>query len=154
MRLYRITSDVNRLLNCDTKTEAERIIDLAIQMNDIIFPQLYEYFGNLPDAMQTQLYANTFWLFMDEVVQSSRLVMDKFVEDGIFGEDWEQFFLETTNKLAETVLYEPSEINDSIVPESQRDFQIYLLAPIDRLLRYEKHQFYMSTSLSGVDDDM
>ena len=124
-------------MNCND-TEAEGIVQRAMLMENIVFPKLYKYFGNMPNISHIELYVNTFWQFMDGVVQSSRLIIDKFVEAGTFGEDWEQLFLETTNELAETVLYDPSEINYSIEPEAQREFQIYLLEPVDYLIRAQK----------------
>lgn len=153
LKLYRITSDVNRLLACDDEVESERITDLAIRMNDITFPKLYEYFAGLPNVRHTQFYADMFWMFMDEVVQSSRLVIDKYVEDGIWGEDWEQLFLETTNELATTVLYNPSEINYSVTPDSQREFLIYLLEAVDRRLKSEEVYLSKFMSQSKLDDE-
>lgn len=154
MRLYRITSDVNRLLNCEEEAEARHTINLFIQMHDIVFPRLYEYFGNMSNVRHTQIYADTFWSFMNEVVHSSRLIIDKLVEDDIFGENWEQLFLETTNKLAELVLYDPSKINYSLASELQQKFQNYLLEPVKRIIAYQKGHFYSRQSLlSGSDSD-
>ena len=135
LKPYRITSDVNELVNSNDDMEADCIIQQAMVMKNIVFPKLYEHFGNQPNIMCTQSYAHIFLEFVVEVVHSSRLIIDKFVEDGTFGEDWEQIFLETTNELAETVLYDPSKINYSVTPESQREFMIYLLEPVDCLIR-------------------
>ena len=153
LKLYRITNDVNQLLDCNYAIEKDRIIYLATQMSGIIFPKLYEYFSNLSDISHTQFYADTFWSFMDETVKSSRLIIDKFVEDGVFGKDWMQLFLKVTNELAETVLYNPSEINFSITPDSQREFQIYLLEPIDKQIASGKSRFLQSIPLLVTDDD-
>lgn len=154
LRLYRITNDVNRLIECKSEAERERIVEQSIRMDKIVFPKLYEHFCNLPDIDLAQAYANTFWMFMDEVVQSSRLIIDKFVEDGIFGEDWEQLFLETTNELAKAVLYNPSAINYSLTPESQQEFQIYLLEPVDYRIKREKIRFFQSMSQLESDDEI
>lgn len=137
LKPYRITSDVNALVNCND-IEAERVIQQAMVMENIVFPKLYKYFANLPDISYTQICANIFWLFMNEAVHASRLIIDKFVEAGTFGEDWEQLFLKTTNELAETVLYDPSEINDSITPKSQQEFEKYLFESVDLLIRQYK----------------
>ena len=67
-------------------------------MKDIPFPKLYEYFGNLENIRQSEIYVRIFWSFMDNLVRSSRLVIDRFMEEGAFGEDWEKFFLDITNK--------------------------------------------------------
>lgn len=154
LRLYRITNDVNRLIECKSEAERERIVEQSIRMDKIVFPKLYEHFCNLPDIDLAQAYANTFWMFMDEVVQSSRLIIDKFVEDGIFGEDWEQLFLETTNELAKAVLYNPSAINYSLTPELQQEFQIYLLEPVDYRIKREKIRFFQSMPQLESDDEI
>lgn len=138
LKPYRITSDVNELVNCNDDMEADCIIQQAMVMENIVFPKLYKYFANLPNISYTQICANIFWLFMDEAVHASRLIIDKFVEAGTFGKDWEQLFLETTNELAETVLYDPSEINDSIVPKSQQEFEKYLFESVDLRIRQHK----------------
>ena len=153
LKPYRITSDVNELVNCN-EIEAERIVQQAMVMENIVFPKLYKCFGNQPNINCTKSHVERFCSFMDEVVQSSRLIIDKFVEAGTFGEDWEQLFLETTNELAETVLYDPSEINYSIVPETQREFQIYLLEPVDYLIQIHKTIAEIVLSGSESNDDV
>lgn len=150
LQLYRITSDVNRLLLCEDEAEAERITAMAAGMINIVFPKLYDYFSFFPEINHTQHYADTFWLFMDETVKSSRLIIDKYVEDGVFGEDWVGLFLKITNDLAETVLYDPSEINYSITPDSEREFHIYLLEPVNSLIASNAMDYFMRT---GSDDD-
>lgn len=140
MKFYRITTDVKRLVESESEAETECIVNQSILMDNILFPKLYEHFRSLPDTGLTKIYADTFRQFFDEVVRSSRLIIDKFVEVGVFGEDWEWIFLKTTNELAESVLYSPSEINYSLTPESQREFQLYLLEPVNRLIAYKKEQ--------------
>lgn len=53
LQLYRITSDVNQLLNCSHEAQKYRIIALAARMVNIIFPKLYESFSSLPDITHT-----------------------------------------------------------------------------------------------------
>lgn len=154
MKLYRITTDVNRLLCCNDEEQAERIIRKAMLAGNIVFPKLYELFSNLPNVDLVRIYTDTFLSFVDEVVRSSRLIIDKLVEDGVFGENWIQLFLKTTNELAETVLYDPAEINYSLAPESQREFQIYLLEPVDQQIAYKKREFCSQQfPLSKADPD-
>lgn len=155
IRLYRITSDVNQMLSCNDEVQLEHIIDCAIRLDNIIFPKLYKYFSNLPSAALMQLYTDTFLSFMDTIVQSSRLIIDKLVEENVFGKDWDQFFLKMTNELAETVLYDPAKVNYSLKPELQREFQIYLLEPVNRAISNRKNVYYeMQNCLSASDDEI
>lgn len=140
IKLYRVTSDVNHLLNCADNKEKERIMDNAHYMEYIAFTKLYEYFGDMPDIKHTKVYASTFGAFMDEVVKASRLVIDKFVEDGTLGEDWLQLFINTTNELAEVVLYDPSKIDYSLSSGSQEIFWEYLQNPVIRWIELAKEE--------------
>lgn len=131
MRLYAVTGEVRHLLECRTEDEEKDILVKSIVLKDIEFPKLYKHFGHFEDVKYVKIYTYTFLKFMDEVVQSSRLVIDKFVEDGLFGEDWENVFLEATNKLAESVLYDPKEIDYSVESRSQEMFIKDISAPVE-----------------------
>jgi len=128
--LYSLTNEVNRLLKCQSEDERDDILLKSVILKDIHFPKLYEYFSGLENNDRIWLYAKAFPLLMRDLVQSSRLVIDKFVDDGLFGKDWESLFLEVINELAETVLYDPETIDYSVTPESQAMFIEVISAPV------------------------
>lgn len=92
LRLYAVTGEVRQLLNCKTIDEEQDILTKSFVLKDIPFPKLYEYFGNLENIRQSEIYVRIFWSFMDNLIRSSRLGIDRFVEEGAFGEDWENLF--------------------------------------------------------------
>lgn len=99
-------------------------------MKDIPFPKLYECFSGLESMRHIWLYTQTFWPLMEDVIRSGRLVIDQFVEDEVFGEDWESLFLKLTNNMAENVLYNPDQINYSVTDKSQEMFSRCMKAPM------------------------
>ena len=144
--LYAVTGEVRRLLNCKTTKEENDVLMKSVILKDIPFPKLCKYFGNSEDIMQIDIYVRIFCSFMDDLVRSSRLVIDKFVEEGTFGEDWENLFLDITNKSAESVLYDPKVIDYSMELRSQEMFQKDISAPVEaQIVHMTKLWKYIST---------
>lgn len=153
LRLYAVTGEVRQLLNCKTIDEEQDILTKSIVLKDVPFPKLYEYFGNLESISQSEIYVRTFWSFMDNLIQASRLVIDRFVDEGAFGEDWENLFLDITNKLAESVLYDPKVIDYSVEPRSQEMFMKDVSAPVEDRIAYMIERWHYRLNLSDLDDD-
>lgn len=128
--LYSLTTEVNRLLKCKHKDERADILLKSVILKDIHFPKLYEYLCGFEDNNRVLVYATAFLSFMRDFVHSSRLVIDKFVDEGMFGEDWENFFLEVINELTKSVLYDTEIIDDAVSPDSQAMFIEIISAPI------------------------
>lgn len=154
LRLYAVTGEVRRLLNCKTIDEEQDILTKSIVLKDIPFPKLYEYFGNLENIRQSEIYVRVFWCFMDDLVRSSRLIIDKFVEEGTFGEDWENLFLDITNKLAMSVLYDPKAIDYSVEPGSQEMFEKDISAPTEAWIAHMTGLWRYRLDPSDSEDDM
>lgn len=129
-RLYGITSGVNRLLECQSEDEIYRFLKTQIIVNNVPFPKLCKHFSGVENSLNTMLCVDAFLSFMNDIVRSSRLVIDEFVEKGFFGEDWNDLFLKLTNDMVEDVLYDPAQINYSISDDSQEMFSLYLEAPV------------------------
>lgn len=130
VRLYGVTNVVNRLLNCQSKNEIYDVIFAEKAVDTIPFPKLCKHFNGLKCLQDTLHYTDMFYPFMNMVVRSSRLVIDKFVEKGIFGNDWKNLFLKLTAEMAEDVLYSPAQINYSVSDKSQEMFSLYLKTPV------------------------
>lgn len=141
VRLYGITGEVNRLLDCETENETNDILGKWIVLKDVPFPKLCRCFSGLESIGRIQVYTYTFLQLMNEVVRSSRLVIDKFVEDEVFGKDWEGLFLKSTNDMAENLFYSPDQINYSITNKSQEMFSCCLEVPVYVKIKQEVRNF-------------
>lgn len=155
LRLYNLTNEINKLLECKDEDEKSNVLDKSMIMNGIIFPKLYEYFGNLENLQHIDFYTRTFGLFQEKLVASSCLAIDKFVEDGVLGENWEALFLKTINEMTETVLYNPEKIDYSVTPKSQEMFINDIDAPVRKdILYHVKLSQLMQIPISESDDEI
>lgn len=137
LRLYNISKEIQLLLGCHNDEERERILDKSIIMNELFFPRLYEYFGNQNTYKETYYYTYTFFLFLDEIVISNYLVLDKFIDNGLLGENWENLFLKTINTMTSSVLYDSKDIDFTAPAGAQEKFVELLSAPV-RYLIFQK----------------
>ena len=64
------------------------------------------------------------------MICSSCLILDELIERETFGENWESLFIDTINKMAEDVLYNPQEIDFSVTEDSQKYFERILHAGV------------------------
>lgn len=155
LRLYSLTNEINKLLECKDEDEESNVLDKSMIMNEIIFPKLYEYFGNLENLQHVDFYTRTFNMFQGELVASSCLVIDKFVEDGVWEEDWENLFLKTINAMTEIVLYDPEKINYSVTPKSQEMFINDIDVPVCKdILYHVKLSQLMQIPISESEDEI
>lgn len=140
LRLYGTINDVSLLLNCSDKEKEEIIIDNIFYLRDISFPKLYQCFCYIENPANFIKCLKAFYSIRDNVVWTSRLILDKLVESSYFGDGdkWYYFFLETINNMAEQVFYDPAKIDYSIEPESQTKFEQVLSAPLQYLKKYAK----------------
>lgn len=155
LRLYTIMDDINQLLRCNGDNDEEAyILDKSMIMNEIFYPKLYQSFGKLKDLDMIKVYTHTFCLFRDELVVSCCLALDKFIECGSLGENWEDLLLKTLNNMAEDIFYNPEEINYITTAESETMFFYEMAIPvckeIERSIILSQH---MQLSLSDTDED-
>ena len=127
---FKITNEVNRLLACENGYEKDVALKKFLLLQSIPFPKVYDYIYTQTDESNIIFVPSLFCSFTDQLVQSSRLIIDKFVEDGFWGEDWVDFLLKTVNDLAPSVLYDPESIDCIVTPEFQETFMNYLTYPI------------------------
>ena len=134
LRLINITSEVKGLLDTKDDKEERYRIKKSIILKDIQFPKLHQDFSAFGELEDTALCAGRFLLLMDFVVGSSRLIIDELVELNIFGEDWENLFLDAINDMTERVFYDPAQIEYTITPNSQEKFEKVVAAPVCDIL--------------------
>lgn len=153
--LRKVTGEVERMLSCKSEEEEDAALKRFVLLDKIPFPKLYEDFYSLEGDRSTEVYAETFCSFMDDLAHSSRLIIDEFIEEGLLGENWENLLLETVNELAETVLYNPKEIDYNVTPECQERFMKVIANPVyTKVMRQIAAVDCLQTSFSGVDDDI
>lgn len=140
IRLYGTINEVSLLLHCSDKEKENIILQKIFYLRDIVFPNLYQCFCYIENPANFTKCFKAFYAIRDIVVWTSRLILDKLVEDSRFGDgdQWYYFFLEMTNNMAERVFYDPAKINYSIAPEAQTKFEQVLFAPIQCFNKYAK----------------
>ena len=74
-------------------------------------------------------------LFSASFIWLSRLLIDKLIEGGYFGKNWEVLFLEEINSLATWVLYDPASIDYSVKPGTQEAFEMLLTAQVKAVVK-------------------
>ncbi|WIW71458.1 hypothetical protein [Anaerosinus gibii] len=140
LKFYAMINDVNLLLNCSDKEKEDIIFQNIFHLRDIPFPKLYQCFCYIESPANFIKCLKAFYSIRDNVVWTSRLVLDKLVENGHFGDGdkWYYFFLEMINNMAEQILYDPAKIDYSIEPGSQTKFEQVLSAPLRYFEEYAK----------------
>lgn len=132
-KYYGIINEMNKLSRCKGTAMQTIAIKKFSSLSEIYFSKVYEDFYCIENFEAFSIAINMFKSFRDQVSIISRLILDKFVEDGYFGDgdEWYDFFRETTNDMAEKVLYDPEKFDYQINPESQELFEQILYSQID-----------------------
>jgi len=97
-KFCKIIREVGNLL----KDEANEfsVFSRFIILHNIVFLGLYRSFGeHIDDIRYTSCLASIIEPFLGFVAIPSLLIIDEFVEDGHFGDNWEIFFLDTVNEI-------------------------------------------------------
>lgn len=127
LMLYKITSETKTLLKYyDDEEEMNDFLHKTFILKDIHFPKVYDNFMLFTPSKALEL-AIIFYDFQDCFVRLSCLILDELVEKGYFGENWEDFFLNTINEKSESVYYNPELIDYTDTPELQKAFEDILL---------------------------
>ncbi|WMC91318.1 hypothetical protein [Kineothrix sp. MB12-C1] len=134
LRLHNITNQVSLLLESKDEDEENDVLEKIIRMNNLYFPKVYQAFSDLEDLRYITFYTENFYSFKNQILISSRLIIDKFIEKGVFGEEWENLFIKTINETTEKVFYDPCKIDYSVTPKSQEMFIKAISTPVRNLL--------------------
>jgi hypothetical protein len=136
-RTYAITSEVNSLLDAEDEDEIIRILMNSVGLKDIHFTALYNAFGFIDDCDDLIQCVLAFKFLVVQTVNASRLILDELIDKGYFGgkNEWYDLFLDSLNKMAEKVFYDPNSIDYSIKPGAQKCFETILFTPV--FMHYE-----------------
>lgn len=129
-RLYAITNEVNSIVDVDHDMERTIALVRSYSMEDIHFPNVRAYFGEIEDNEIFDFCISQFKSLMTIARISTMLVINGFIQNGYLGDDWYDFFLDTLNEMAEDVLYSPKDIDYSCSHEAKELFKKILSFPI------------------------
>lgn len=125
--LFEFTNDVSRLLKSEDEQERADFYVRSSILRDICFPKIRNEFWKLNSIVDVEFIVCKFSVFINDFISLSRLLVDKFIEDGHFGENWEKHFVTEINRMAEQIFYTSNDIDYSIDSESQEAFEMILM---------------------------
>lgn len=134
LKPYIIAQEMNRLIQCKDEKEYNFLLGISACLKDIPYPKIYDMLADIGDYEKMLYYGQNFLTFLGNVSRTFMLILDQFVEEKLFGEEFAQFFLKTINNLAPDVLYEPIEYSHKLKKAShemhQVAFSCLLTAPV------------------------
>ncbi|MBM6723290.1 hypothetical protein [Pseudoflavonifractor phocaeensis] len=138
LRIYEISREVNLLRQCTDEEDKSRVLLNYMATKNICFPRLRKRLHELRSPVEIQNIAVIFQNFIDRVIKTSRRLLDKFIEDGVLGENWEGLFLDTINKLTENVLFNPKSIDYTSEDTSfQEEFERILKTETEIIINFQ-----------------
>jgi len=143
-RLYIISSEIRKLLECKTEAAEKELLTKFSILNGIYFPKVYEKLGSISNPHHLCMETTNFINFLNCIVTSSKLIIDELVEANYLGDDWNLLFLHTINQMAESVFYNPSELDFSFPdsPNVQEKFEKILTEHVRDLLLQKTGEFF------------
>ena len=113
-----IIVEVNEMQHCKNSIQFLEILERYYNFNDISeFRLLYNFLGNI-NPQYAHLIKYNFLDVLNNYSPFFLIVLDDYVKSGIFGDDWESFFLNEINNIASNYYV----LDDSLF-EVQSDFQ-------------------------------
>lgn len=138
LKPYTIVQEMNRLISCRDEKELNFLLNISVCLKDIPYPKIYDMLADIGDYKRMLYYTQNFLAFLRDVSRTFMLILDQFVEENLFGQDFSQFFLKTINNLAPDVLYEPIEYSHILKKAThemhQAAFSYLLIAPVEPLI--------------------
>ncbi|WP_196611092.1 hypothetical protein [Pectinatus brassicae] len=134
LRLFTIRNEIGYLLKAKDDEEERYFIKKSIILNDLHFPKLYNDFSAFNEIDTVLSYMQQFSSLKSCVIGPSCLILDKLIELNIFGQNWEQLFLDNINNLTEKVFYNPDKIDYNVIISSQEKFEKILKAPVEFMI--------------------
>lgn len=125
--LFEFVNYTKRLLMCDNKQEEMEVLGEATALQNICFPRIRDKFYQGRPLEEVHLLVQKFFHFQYCFICLSRLLIDKLVENGYLGEDWETLFLSEINERSVQILYSPKSIDYSVGPDLQEAFEKLLM---------------------------
>ena len=129
LRFYQTIDNIKRFLECKNQEEQNRCLLSTVAIDTIWFPKVSEQLWYIPSLEQRALYAKLFMRLMENSVHMSLLFFDQLIEDGIFGDDWENLFSGTINDMTPYVFYDPQAVKWPQTPDLQDVFMKVISTP-------------------------
>ena len=140
LRLHNITYEVNKLLECDNEFDEFNLLHEYSVLNNVHFTSVYHKFREIDNLQEMTLITTAFTNYLKQFVISSQLIIDKLIDDGYFGSNWESLFLEIINEMADKVFYTSDNIEYSTTAKSQEKFEKLLLNNVAHLVSSEVYR--------------
>ena len=141
LAIYRITHGVASLLNCQNEDEEKYILINDAILGAIHFPKLYDYFSMIEDYEVKRNCAGIFDEFLGLMTTLICLLIDLFVDNGLFEDDWEEFFLNEINEMASSVFYDTQTIEFPTAPEAEKKYRSFISEPVKISIELRKEQY-------------
>ena len=118
---YKIINEVKQLTECNSPEEETIFLLKTVYLDEICFPKIYESLLHYSCDFVRQ-YAEEFLHMWRTGTIISNLILDKLIEEKIFGEDWHTLFLNKVNEMAEAVFYDPQKVVYFTAKHAQEKF--------------------------------
>lgn len=132
-----IIVEVSVMQNCKNQSQVSKVLERYFHFNDISeFRLLYCFLGSI-DLKDAITIKHRFLNFIHAYSQFFLIVLDDYVKNDIFGEDWEIFFLNEINNIASNYYV----IDDSLFEaqsDSQKNFQDLLQSTFQKAYEQKK----------------
>ena len=138
LRPYTLSKEIKAVLSTEDLNQKRYILEKIRLLSDIWFPKIYQYLFDLCNLNDIQYHFNKFNNRLNLMVIPVNLILDEFIDQDLFGEEWKNLFKQTINEMAKDVFYLPDEIDYSIEPKSQEAFAELLKYPVIRALRLDE----------------
>lgn len=121
LRPYIIIKEVKELEKCNSPQEEEEALLKMVLLDSVCFPGIYKSLYTMATE-EIDLFVEVFSQYLERFIVETCLILDKFVEEGVWGDRWETLFRNISNEMAGEVLYDPETIDFSTTVDSQEKF--------------------------------
>ena len=151
LHIYQFIHEVALLSACQNEDEEVIILSKRMAIGDICFPRLRYGLHQWSSLDEIKRYAQTFQEFITQVVHTTRILIDRFIEDGIWEDNWENLFLTTTKDLTELVLFDHKTLDFSTNnPMAQKKFSEILITPVCHNFYYKTMEYAIYTQSKNL----
>lgn len=138
LRPYTLSKEIKAVLTSENPYERLFVLEKAVLLDKVRFPKIHQYLFDFRDMNEMEYYLFHYEVLLNWMIIPVNLILDEFIDQDLFGEEWKNLFKQTINEMAKDVFYLPDEIDYSIEPKSQEAFAELLKYPVIRALRLDE----------------